>query len=106
MKIGDTIYVRYIGNIPHWPKGLLTATITSVGATFIALAINGELCRFNKTDLRHENRGHRPAYRLYRTVADYLLETEREDLKNLMVLTNFATLPLEKQRAIKAILDS
>ena len=106
MKTGDTVFVRYIGNIPHWPKGLSTACISSVGATFIALAINGEICRFNKTDLRHENRGHRPAYRLYRTAAEYALETERDELKNLMALTNFGALPLEKQRAIKAILEA
>ncbi len=106
MKTGDTVYVRYIGNIPHWPKGLLPACITSVGATFVALAINGEMCRFTKTDLRHENRGHRPAYRLYRTAAEYTLETEREALKNLMALTNFAQLSLEKQRAIKAIIEA
>lgn len=100
------MYVRYIGNIPHWPKGLLPASITSVGEKFIALALNGELCRFTKTDLRHENRGHRPAYRLYRTAAEYTLETEREDLKNLMALTDFTRLPLEKQRAIRAILEA
>ncbi len=106
MKIGDTVYVRYIGNIPHWPKGLLPVSITSVGDKFIALDINGELCRFTKTDLRHENRGHRPAYRLYRTAAEYTLETEREALRNLMTLTNFAVLSLEKQRAIRAILEA
>jgi len=100
MNTGDTVYVRYIGNISHWSKKLLPVCITSVGKTFIDVAIHGQLCRFNKTNLRHENRGNRPAYRLYRTAAEYMLEAEREDLKNLMALTDFACLPLEKQRAI------
>ncbi|XAZ81966.1 hypothetical protein A6C57_27600 (plasmid) [Fibrella sp. ES10-3-2-2] len=106
MKTGDTVYVRYIGNIPHWPQGLFAVSITSVGKTFIDVAVHGQLCRFNKTDLRHENRGHRPAYRLYPTAAAYTLETEREDLKKLMTSTDFVHLPLAKQRAIRAILQA
>ena len=51
-------------------------------------------------------RTHRPAYRLYRTQAEYTLETEREALNNLMALTDFAQLPLATQRAIKAILEA
>ena len=106
MKTGDTVYVRYIGNIRHWPKGPFTACITSVGARFITLTVNGEVCRFTKTDLRHANGGHGPAYRLYRTATEYALETERDELNNLMVLTNFTQLPLAKQRAIRAILEA
>jgi len=106
MNTGDTVYVRYIGNIPHWSKELLPVCITSVGKTFIDIAIHGQLCRFNKTDLRHENRGHRPAYRLYPTAAAYALETELDDLKKLMTSTDFAHLPVVKQRAIRAILQA
>ena len=106
MKTGDTVYVRYIDHIRHWPKGPLTVSIDSVEAKFITLTINGDVCHFTRTDLQHENQVHRPAYRLYRTTADYTLETELAALKNLMALTNFAHLPLKKQRAIKAILEA
>ncbi len=52
MKTGDTVYVRYIGNIPHWPEGLLPVPITSVGGNYIALAINGGQCRFSTANVQ------------------------------------------------------
>ncbi|RYF69898.1 MAG: hypothetical protein EOO39_16700 [Cytophagaceae bacterium] len=106
MNKGDTVYVRYIGNIRHWNRAVFTAQVASVSPRYIVVEINGELCRFDSRDLRHDNRGHQPAYRLYLTPEAYALEAELQALKDLMSLTNFSELSIEKQRAIKAIIES
>lgn len=106
MKQGDTVFVRYIGNIRHWDRTIFTSVVASVSQKYISVVINGELCRFDSHDLRHNNRGHQPAYRLYATADAYILEAELQALKDLMAQTNFTALPIEKQRAIKAIIES
>ncbi|MBO0947191.1 beta barrel domain-containing protein [Fibrella forsythiae] len=106
LKKGDTVYVRYIGNIRHWNKALFTAQVASVSQKYMTVDINGEQCRFDSNSLRHDNRGHQPAYRVYLTADAYALEAELQALKDLMTLTNFTELPLDKQRAIRAIIES
>ena len=106
MKKGDTIYVRYIGNIRHWSRDLLQVPITWVGAKHINVEINGQTSRFERTTLHHDNRGHSPSYQLFLTVEAYQRETEVAELRSLMSRTDFLSLSVEKQRAIKAILDA
>lgn len=104
MKQGDTVFVRYIGNIQHWKKELSTALIASIGPNYITVNLNGDVCRFTKGDLRHESK--KQAYRLYLTVEAYRQEIEVDALRRLMAQTVFVDLPVEKQRAIKAIIEA
>ncbi|CCG99366.1 hypothetical protein FAES_1356 [Fibrella aestuarina BUZ 2] len=106
MKTGDFIYVRYIGNIRHWSRDPFRAPITWVGAKHFNVAINGQTARFERATLRHENQGHSPSYQLFLSMDTYRQEVELVALRNLMNRTDFLALTVEKQRAIKAILES
>ena len=106
MHPGTPVYLRYIGNIRHYNRELFTAPVSWVGATAFIVAINGHTARFDRATLRHDNRGHRPSYQLFLSIADYEQQVEVEELRRLMSRTDFTRLPVDKQRAIRAILEA
>lgn len=106
MKPGDPVYVRYIGHIRHWSREVFQAPIAWVGAQHFTVEIKGQASRFERSSLRHDNRSHPPTYQLFLTKAAYEQEMERAELLTLMSRTDFGSLSVEKQRAIKAIIQA
>ncbi|MEZ0610093.1 hypothetical protein ACAW74_16365 [Fibrella sp. WM1] len=104
MKIGDLIYVRYVGNIRHWSRELFQAPVTWIGSQHFTVVINGQPSRFERSSLRHDNRGHNPSYQLFLTLEAYKQGTELAELRSWIDRTDFGSLPVEKQSAIKGLL--
>lgn len=114
MKVGQTVYVKPVGNAARRSKEIIEAKVSKIGNKFFYLETPGVYNRFSGLrffieDLSHDGKGYISDYQVY------LSEQEIKDEKTANHLHDeirkrfsyyYPSLPLDKLKKIHEIINS